>query len=72
MAITAAVITKNVCMSRHWKSELVAYGIHLQLSPGILHLIPLKPDRSVGCRVWPTPVQHHVQTSKSRNYQTVH
>jgi hypothetical protein len=31
MAITAAVVTKNVHMSRRWKAELVAYGVHIKL-----------------------------------------
>jgi hypothetical protein len=26
-AVTAAVVTENVRMSRHWKAESVAYGI---------------------------------------------
>jgi hypothetical protein len=33
MVVTIVVITENVCMSRRWKSELVAYGIHIQPSP---------------------------------------
>jgi hypothetical protein len=27
MVVTTVVVTKNVCMSRCWKAELVAYGI---------------------------------------------
>jgi hypothetical protein len=31
-AVTAAVVTKNVRMSRRWKDELVAYAICKQLT----------------------------------------
>jgi hypothetical protein len=27
MVVTTAVVTENVCTSRHWKDGLVAYGI---------------------------------------------
>jgi hypothetical protein len=30
MSITIVVVTKNMCISRHWKFELVAYRIHVQ------------------------------------------
>jgi hypothetical protein len=30
MIVNVPIVTKNVCMSRHWKAELVAYEIHLQ------------------------------------------
>jgi hypothetical protein len=35
-AITVAAVTQNVCMSRHWKSKLVAYGSRKQPSPSLL------------------------------------
>jgi hypothetical protein len=40
MAVTAAVVTKNVHMSRRWKDELVAYGICKQPLPWFVHLLP--------------------------------
>jgi hypothetical protein len=51
MVVTAAVVTKNVHMSRRWKAELVAYGIHIQPSPRFMYLVPLKPDHSSVCPV---------------------
>jgi hypothetical protein len=72
MAITIVVVIKNVCMSRHWKDELVAYGSHKQPSPRITHLMPLKHDHSHVCPVCPENVQHLVLTSKSCSYQTMH
>jgi hypothetical protein len=69
MAITAAVVTENVCMSRHWKAKLVAYIIHTQSLSCFMHLLPLKPDRSPVC---PESFQHLVMTLKPRSYQTVH
>jgi hypothetical protein len=47
MIVTVATVIENVCISRCWKSELVAYGIHKQPSLRITHLRPLKP---VYCR----------------------
>jgi hypothetical protein len=44
MAVTIAVVTENVHMSRRWKSELVAYGIRIQPSPRFMYFLPLKPD----------------------------
>jgi hypothetical protein len=40
MAVTAAVVTKNVRMSRCWKAELVVYGIYKQPFPCFTHLLP--------------------------------
>jgi hypothetical protein len=71
-AVTAAVVTENVRMSRRWKAESVAYGICKQLSSSFVHLRLLKPDRSPVCTVCPEGFQHLVLTSKSHNYQTVH
>jgi hypothetical protein len=71
MAVTAAVLTKNVDMSTRWKAESVTYGICKQLSPKFVHLLPLKSDRSPVCPVCPESFQHLVLTSKSRSYQTV-
>jgi hypothetical protein len=71
-AVTAAVVTENVCVSRSWKAESVAYGICKQLSSIFVHLRPLKPDRSPVCTVCPESFQHLVLTSKSHGYQTVH
>jgi hypothetical protein len=34
-------------VSRRWKAESVAYGICKQPSPKFMHLLPLKPDRSL-------------------------
>jgi hypothetical protein len=33
MDVTIVVVAKNMCMSRRWKAELVAYGICKQPSP---------------------------------------
>jgi hypothetical protein len=71
-AVTTAVVTKNVCVSRHWKAESVAYRICKQLSSCFVHLQPLKPDCSPVCKVCPESFQHPVLTSKSHSYQTVH
>jgi hypothetical protein len=70
--VTSAVVTKNVYMSRHWKSESVAYGICKQPSPKFVHLLPLKPNRSPVCPVCPESFQHLILNSKSHSYQTVH
>ncbi len=43
-AVTAAVVTKNVRVSRRWKAESVDYWICKQPSPKFVHLLPLKPD----------------------------
>jgi hypothetical protein len=64
MVVTAAVVTKNVHMSRRWKAELVAYGIRIQPSPRFMYLLPLKPDHSSVCPVCPEGLQHPVLTSK--------
>jgi hypothetical protein len=72
MAVTGVVITENVRVSRHWKSELVAYGICKQPSPKFVHLQPLKPDRSPVCTVCKESFQHLILTSKSHSYQIVH
>jgi hypothetical protein len=69
MVVTAAVITENVHMSRHWKVEYVVYGIYIQPSARFMHFLPLKPDRSLVC---PENVQHLVLTLKSRIYEIVH
>jgi hypothetical protein len=72
IVVTAAVVTKNVHMSRHWKAESVAYGICKQLSPKFMHILPLKPDHSLVCPVCPESFQHLILISKSHSYQTVH
>jgi hypothetical protein len=71
-AVTAAVVTENVRVSRHWKGESVAYGICKQLSSSFVHLRPLKPNRSPVCTVCPESFQHLILSSKSHSYQTVH
>jgi hypothetical protein len=71
-AVTSAVVTKNVRVSRRWKAESVAYGICKQLSSSFVHLRPLKPDCSPVCTVCPESFQHPVLNSKSHSYQTVH
>jgi hypothetical protein len=38
------VITENVCVSRRWKAESVAYRICKQLPSSFVHLRLLKPD----------------------------
>jgi hypothetical protein len=40
MAVTVAVVTQNMCMSRRWKYELVAYVSHKQPSPSFTLLCP--------------------------------
>jgi adenosine deaminase len=64
MAVTAAVVTKNVFMSRRWKAELVAHGILIQPSPRVMYFLPLKPDHSSVCPVCPESLQHLVVTLK--------
>jgi hypothetical protein len=71
-AVTAAVVTENVRVSRRSKAESASYGICKQLSSCFVHLQLLKPDRSPVCTVYPESFQHLVLTSKSHNYQTVH
>jgi hypothetical protein len=71
-AVTAAVVTENVCVSRCWKAESVAYGIYKQLLSCFVHLRPLKPDCLPVCTVCPESFQHLILTSKSHSYQTVH
>jgi hypothetical protein len=58
VAVTAAVLTENVRVSRRWKAESVAYGICKQPSPKFVDLLPLKPDRSPVCPVCPESFQH--------------
>jgi hypothetical protein len=41
MAVTIAKITKNVWMSRHWKSHHVGYIIHVQTPPKFTLLMAL-------------------------------
>jgi hypothetical protein len=65
-------VTENMCMSKHWKVGLVAYGIHLQPMPRFTHILLLKPDRSHVGPVCPESIQYLVLTSKPRSYQTVH
>jgi hypothetical protein len=72
MVVTADAVTKNVCMSRRWKAELVANGIRIQPSPRFMYLLPLKLDHSSLCPVCPESLQHTVLTSKFHSYQTVH
>ena len=43
-AVTTAVVTENMRVSRRWKAESVAYGICKQLSSSFVYLRPLKPD----------------------------
>jgi hypothetical protein len=53
MAIATAEVTKKVRMSRNWKAELVAYRICKQPSPRVVHILPLKLDRSPVCPICP-------------------
>jgi hypothetical protein len=57
-AVTSAVVTKNVHVSRCWKAESVAYGSCKQLSSSFMHLRPLKHDRSPVCTVCLESFQH--------------
>jgi hypothetical protein len=41
MAVTITVVTKNVCMSRRWKYDQVAYRICNQASTRFTHLRPI-------------------------------
>jgi hypothetical protein len=41
MAVTIVVVTKNMCMSRRWKVDQLAYEIRKQPSPRSTHLMPL-------------------------------
>jgi hypothetical protein len=66
--VTAAVVTKNVRVSRRWKAESVAYGICKQPSPKFVHLLPIKPDRSPVCPICLKSFQHLIPTSKSHSY----
>jgi hypothetical protein len=70
--ITSTVVTENVCMSRRWKDDSVAYGIYKQPSLRFMHLLPLKSDHSSVYLVCLENFQHLILTSKSRNFQTVH
>jgi hypothetical protein len=72
MVVTIAVVTKNVCMSRRWKAELVAYVIRLQPSPRFALSMSLKPDRLPVCPVCLDSVQQLVLSSKPHSYHTVH
>jgi hypothetical protein len=72
MAVTAAAVTENVHMSRRWKDELVGYGICIQPTLRVMYLLPLKPVHLLVCPVCPESLQHHILTSKSSNYQTMH
>jgi hypothetical protein len=72
MAVTSDVVTENVCVSRRWKAESVAYEICKHLLSSFMHLQPLKPDRSPLCTVCPESFQHLILISKSHSYQTVH
>jgi hypothetical protein len=67
-----AVGVENMCMSRHWKSELVAYGIRLHPLPRFTHLLSLKPDRSSFRPVCLESAEYLILTSKPHSYQTVH
>jgi hypothetical protein len=70
--VVTVVVTKDVYMSRRWKSELVACRIRKQPSPRSMHLLTFKPDRSAVCLVCPESVQHLVITLQSRCFRTVH
>jgi hypothetical protein len=70
--VTAAMVIKNEHMSSRWKDELVGYGICKQPLSCFVHILPLKPDRSSVCPVYPESFQHLILTSKSHRYQTVY
>jgi hypothetical protein len=54
------MVTENVHMSRRWKPEFVAYGICKHPSQCLVHLTPIKPDRSPVCPVCPESFQQLV------------
>jgi hypothetical protein len=71
-AVTTVVVTENVRMNRRWKAELVVYRIWKQPLPCLAHLLPLKPNYSPVCPVYPESFQHPALNSKSHSYRTVH
>jgi hypothetical protein len=71
-AVTAAVVTEIVRVSRRWKAESVVYGICKQLSSSFVHHRLFKPDRSSVCIVRPEIFQHLILTSKFHSYQIMH
>jgi hypothetical protein len=60
MVVTAVVFTEIVHISRHWKGDLVSYGISIQTSPRFMYLLPLKPDHSSVCLVYSASLQHPI------------
>jgi hypothetical protein len=53
MAVTIATVIKNVCLSRHWKAELVIFRTSIQTPASFTHHVAQKPDQ--------TPVYQSVQ-----------
>jgi hypothetical protein len=68
MAVTIVVVTKNVCMSRHWKAGIQAYRIHDQTLARFMLLDAHEPDHSPICPICAENVQHLSLTSKARSY----
>jgi hypothetical protein len=55
MAVTIAVVTENVGMSRRWKAEKVAYGIRIQPLPILSSLMPLNLINPLTYPFYPEP-----------------
>jgi hypothetical protein len=45
MAVTIAVVIKNVCLSRCRKAELAIFRTDIQTSANFTHLVAQKPDQ---------------------------
>jgi hypothetical protein len=46
MAVTIAAVIKNVCLSRHQKSELITLRTGIQTLASFTHLVAQKSDQS--------------------------
>jgi hypothetical protein len=47
MAVTVAMVIKNVCSSRHLKTNLESSRIGIQTLASITHLLAQKPDQTL-------------------------
>jgi hypothetical protein len=45
MAIPVATVIRNVCLSRHQKTDLESSGIGIQTLASLKHLVVQKPDQ---------------------------
>jgi hypothetical protein len=71
MAITVAEVAKNVCMSRHWKSNHVGFRTRGQTPASFTLLVAQRPDRPPVCPVYPEFDQHRNLTLRVCNDQTL-